>query len=120
MVRAGNGYRNFAYRDVERCDAGIERRLGDDTTGAPNVVTGDGGREDGYGYDDYKICAMVKFDGRIDESQQSDEEQNEEDDRKAYRVEREPGPNGADQQKQWRSEKRDLSKHLYLERCNLQ
>jgi len=114
MVRPGNGYRNFAYRDVERCDARIERRLGDDATGTPKEVTGDCGREDGYGYDDCQILAMVKLDGRIDEAEKSDKKQNKGDGGKGYRVDREPGPNDANQQKQWRSEIRDLTKYLYL------
>ncbi len=58
MVRASNGYWNFAYRDVKRRDARIERRLRNDATGTPNEVTDDGrGKED----DRYDNCQISRL-----------------------------------------------------------
>jgi hypothetical protein len=114
MVRASNRYWNFAYRNVKRCDAWIERSLGDNATCTPKEVTHDAGCKDDYGDNDYKILGMSKFNGWINKGKKSDKEQSKGDGGKGYLVDREPGPNDANQQKQRRSEKRDLTKYLYL------
>src|SRR5713226_4766859 len=43
MVRVSNRYWNFAYRDVKRCDAGIERGLSNNATRTPKDETYDAG-----------------------------------------------------------------------------
>ncbi len=113
MVRVSNRYWNFAYRDVKRCDAGIERGLSNNATRTPKDETYDAGCEDNYAYYDYQISWMSKSDGWIDESKKSDKEESEGHGVKGHLTNSELGPKDANQHKQRRSEKRSLTQCPY-------